>query len=157
MVQSKALETVVGLFIVLGLAAIVVLAMKVSNISTFGGADGYEIRANFDNIGGLKVRSPVKMAGVLVGRVSEITFDDETYEAVAVMTINSKYGKIPEDTTANIYTAGLLGEQYVSLDAGGMEEYLEDGGQIEITQSAVVLEQVIGQVLFDKAAGGDEE
>ncbi len=157
MVQSKAVETIVGVFIALGLAAVVVLAMKVSNMSTLGGDRGYQIRANFDNIGGLKVRSPVKMSGVLVGRVSEITFDDETYEAVAVMMIDPKYVKIPEDTTANIYTAGLLGEQYISLDAGGAEDYLEEGGQIEITQSAVVLEQVIGQVLYDKAAGDDEE
>ena len=157
MVQSKAVETVVGVFIALGLAAVVVLAMKVSNMSTLGGDSGYRIQANFDNIGGLKVRSPVKMAGVLVGRVSEITFDDETYEAVAIMTIDSKYEKIPEDTTANIYTAGLLGEQYISLNAGGAEDYIQDGGSIEITQSAVVLEQVIGQVLYDKAAGGDDE
>ena len=157
MVQSKAVETAVGVFIAIGLAAVVVLAMKVSNMSTLGGDTGYDIRAKFDNIGGLKVRSPVKMAGVLVGRVSEITFDDETYEAVAVMTIDPKYVKIPEDTTANIYTAGLLGEQYVSLDAGGAEDYLGDGGEIEITQSAVVLEQVIGQIMYDKAAGGDDE
>lgn len=155
MVQSKTLELVVGIFVAIGLAAVVVLAMKVSNMSTFGGEEGYEIRANFSNIGGLKVRSPVKMAGVLVGRVSEITFDEETYEAVAVMTIDSRFAKIPEDTTANIYTAGLLGEQYIALDAGGAEDYLLDGSQIEITQSAVVLEQVIGQVLYDKAAGED--
>ena len=157
MVQSKAVETVVGVFIVIGLAALIVLAMKVSNMSTLGRDDGYGIRAKFDNIGGLKVRSPVKMSGVLVGRVSEITFDDETYEAVAVMTIDPAYVKIPEDTTANIYTAGLLGEQYISLDAGGAEDYLEDGGEIEITQSAVVLEQVIGQIMYDKAAGGDDD
>lgn len=157
MMQSKAVETTVGVFIALGLAAIVVLAMKVSNMNTLGGDDGYQVSANFDNIGGLKVRSPVKMAGVLVGRVSEVSFDDETYEAVAVMTIDAKYVKIPEDTTANIYTAGLLGEQYISLDAGGAEDYLQEGSMIEITQSAVVLEQVIGQVLFDKASGDDEE
>ncbi len=158
MAQSKAIETVVGVFIALGLAAIVVLALKVSNISTLAGNDGYEIQAKFDNIGGLKVRSPVKMAGVLVGRVAEIMFDEETYEAVAVMKIDPKYRKIPEDTTANIYTAGLLGEQYISLEAGGAEDYLEDGGEIEITQSAVVLEQVIGQVLYNKASGdGDKE
>lgn len=156
MVQSKSLETMVGLFIALGLAAIVVLAMKVSNMSTLGGADGYEIRAKFDNIGGLKVRSPVKMAGVSVGRVSGIAFDDDTYEAVAILSIDPKYMKIPLDTTANIYTAGLLGEQYISLDAGGDEEYLQEGDEITITQSAVVLEQVIGQVLYDKAAGDDK-
>ncbi len=156
MMQSKTVETMVGVFIAIGLAAIVVLAMKVSNMSSLGGDAGYKLRANFDNIGGLKVRSPVKMSGVLVGRVSEIIFDDETYEAVTVMTIDPKYVKIPEDTTANIYTAGLLGEQYISLDAGGAEDYLEEGGQIEITQSAVVLEQVIGQIMYDKAAGGDD-
>jgi len=157
MAQSKAIETVVGVFIALGLAAIVVLALKVSNISTLAGDDGYEIQAKFENIGGLKVRSPVKMAGVLVGRVAEIRFDEDTYEAVTVMKIDPKYRKIPEDTTANIYTAGLLGEQYISLDAGGAEDYLQDGGQIEITQSAVVLEQVIGQVLYSKAAGDEKK
>jgi len=157
MIHSKAVETTVGVFIALGLAAILVLALKVSNMNMFDADDGYTIIANFDNIGGLKVRSPVKMSGVLVGRVSDISYDDETYEAVAEITIDPKYAKIPEDSTANIYTAGLLGEQYISLDAGGAEDYLADGGQIEITQSAVVLEQVIGQVMFDKASGDDEE
>lgn len=156
MVQSKTLETVVGVFIALGLAALVVLAMKVSNMNTFGGDNGYEIRAKFSNIGGLKIRSSVKMAGVLVGRVAGITFDEETYEAVVIMNIDPKYTKIPEDTTANIFTAGLLGEQYISLDAGGAEDYLQAGDEIAITQSAVVLEQVIGQVLYDKAADGDK-
>lgn len=157
MVQSKTLETVVGVFIALGLAAVVVLAMKVSNMSTLGGADGYEIRAKFDNIGGLKVRSPVKMAGVTIGRVAGITFDEQTYEAVAILSIDPSYKKLPLDTTANIYTAGLLGEQYISLEAGGDEEYLQAGDEITITQSAVVLEQVIGQVLYDKASGGKDE
>ncbi len=157
MIHSKAVETTVGVFIALGLAAVLVLALKVSNMNTFSGDDGYKISANFDNVGGLKVKSPVKMSGVLVGRVSDVTFDDESYEAVVEITMDPKFTKIPEDTTANIYTAGLLGEQYISLDAGGGEDYLQDGGQIEITQSAVVLEQVIGQVLYDKAAGGDDE
>ncbi len=157
MVQSKVIETIVGLFIAIGLTAIVILALKVSNMTTLNSADGYEIRARFENIGGLKVRSPVKMAGVLIGRVAEIGFDDETYEAVTVMKINPEFRKIPEDTTASIYTAGLLGEQYISLEPGGAEEYLADGAEIEITQSAVVLEQVIGQVLYDKASGKDEE
>ncbi len=153
MLQSRTVETVVGLFIALGMAALVLLAMKISNIGDYASDAGYIIRAKFDNIGGLKVRAPVKMAGVKVGRVAEIAFDDVAYEAVAVLRIDPQYNKIPLDTSANIYTAGLLGEQYVSLSAGGEEEYLRDGDEITVTQSAVVLEQIIGQFLYDKASG----
>jgi phospholipid/cholesterol/gamma-HCH transport system substrate-binding protein len=129
------------------------LAMKVGNLTSFGEESGYRLNARFDNIGGLKVRSPVKMAGVVIGRVGAIRYDDESYEAVAELTIYDAYKRIPADTTANIYTAGLLGEQYVSLDPGGDDTYLAEGDEISLTQSAVVLEQVIGQFLYNKAAG----
>ena len=155
MLESKTLETIVGLFVALGLGALFILAMKVSNLSSLGGEDGYEITARFLNIGGLKVRSPVKMAGVVVGRVKDIRLDEQTYEAVATLSVASEFDNIPSDTSASIYTAGLLGEQYVYLEPGGEDTFLMDGDRITLTQSAVVLEQLIGQFLYQKAAGDD--
>lgn len=156
MLQSKFIETVVGVFIAIGLAALLMLSMKVSNLSSLASEDGYVIKARFLNIGGLKVRSPVKMAGVVIGRVTDIYIDEKTYEAVAELTIDDDFNNIPEDTSANIYTAGLLGEQYISLAPGGEETYLEAGGVIKLTSDAVVLEQLIGQFLYSKAAGENE-
>jgi len=153
MLQSKFIETVVGIFIAIGLAALLMLSMKVSNLSSSGSEDGYLIKARFLNIGGLKVRSPVKMAGVVIGRVTNIYIDEKTYEAIAELTINEDFNKIPIDTSANIYTAGLLGEQYISLAPGGEEAYIKAGEVIKITSDAVVLEQIIGQFLYSKAAG----
>ena len=150
--NSRMVETLVGVFIALGLAGLLVLALQVSNLSSLGASAGYQLRAKFGNIGALKVRSPVKMAGVGIGRVSAIEFDNTTYEAVAVLTIDEQFNKIPMDTMANIYTSGLLGEQYVALDPGGEEDFLKDGDEITLTQSAVVLEQLIGQFLYDKAS-----
>lgn len=156
MLQSKTVETVVGVFIAVGLGALLVLAMRVSNLTfaSFSEEQSYTVVARFDNIGGLKVRAPVKMAGVLVGRVADIGFDSETYEAVVTMAIDRRFDRIPADSTASIYTAGLLGEQYIGLQAGGMDEFLGDGDQITLTESAVVLERVIGQFLYNKAQGG---
>jgi len=156
MLQSKFIETVVGVFIAIGLAALLMLSMKVSNLSSLASEDGYVIKARFLNIGGLKVRSPVKMAGVVIGRVTDIYIDEKTYDAVAELTIDDDFNNIPEDTSANIYTAGLLGEQYISLAPGGEETYLEAGGVIKITSDAVVLEQLIGQFLYSKAAGDNK-
>ena len=155
MLHSKTVEAIVGVFIALGLGALVVLALKVSNLSTMYTGPSYEVTAQFGNVGGLKVRSPVKMAGVVVGRVADISFDQKTYEAVATLRIEDKYNEIPVDSTANIFTSGLLGEQYVSLDPGGSETFLKNGDRIKLTQSAVVLERLIGQFLYNKAAGGD--
>jgi phospholipid/cholesterol/gamma-HCH transport system substrate-binding protein len=152
--SSKNLEIGVGVFVALGLAALLMLAMKVSNLSSVTGGRGYEIKARFDNIGSLKVRAPVTMAGVRIGRVSGIIFDDETYEAVVTLSIEAEYNRLPEDTAASIFTAGLLGEQYVGLDAGGAERFLEDQDEIRLTQSAVVLEQLIGQFLYNRAPAG---
>lgn len=154
MERVRLLETGVGLFVAGGLAALFVLAMKVSNLSAVtGDADGYEILARFDNVGGLKVRSPVSVAGVRVGRVAAIEYDKETFEAVVSMRIARQYDQFPTDTTARIFTAGLLGEQYVSLEPGGDMEVLKDGDSIRLTQSALVLEQIIGQFLYNKVTG----
>jgi len=152
--NTKSLEIGVGVFVALGLAALLMLAMKVSNLAELTAPDGYQLTARFENIGGLKVRAPVTMAGVRVGRVTEIDFDDNTYQAVVGFSVNPRYARIPLDTSASIFTAGLLGEQYIGLEAGGDEEFLTEGGEILLTQSAIVLEQVIGQFLYSKAAEG---
>ena len=154
--NSKTVEILVGLFVALGVAALFMLAMKVSNLSTFSGDNGYVITARFENVGGLKVRSPVTVAGVRVGRISNIGFDNTTYEAVVSMDIEGGYNTLPTDTSASIFTAGLLGEQYVALEPGGDEKYLQQGGEVRLTQSAIVLEQVIGQFLYSQAEGGDK-
>ena len=152
------LDLWVGIFVVAGIAALVILAFKVGNMSNFGGGDTYEINANFDNIGGLKPRAPIKSAGVVVGRVKSITFNNERFTAKVTMAIESNY-KFPKDTTASILTAGLLGEQYIGLEGGGDDKILGSGDSIRLTQSAVVLEKLISQFLFDKAAegGGDKK
>jgi phospholipid/cholesterol/gamma-HCH transport system substrate-binding protein len=134
-----------------GLVALFFLAMQVSNLATLSDEDGYLISAKFSNIGGLKVKAPVTMAGVTVGRVTGIEFDKQTYEAVVSMRIQDQYDNIPDDTFAKVYTAGLLGEKYIGLDPGGSELFLENGGQITLTQPSLVLEEIIGQFLFSKA------
>jgi len=148
---SRGVEISVGLFVALGLAALLVLAMKVSNLSEVAGGEGYTVTAHFDNVGGLKIRSPVTMAGVRVGRVSAISFNDQDYVAVVAMTIDDNFRRIPTDSSASIFTAGLLGEQYIGLEAGGEDVFLKDQDQLELTQSAIVLEQVIGQILYSQA------
>ena len=156
MMKRKALDLWVGVFVAMGLGALLFLALKVGNLASFSAAEAYLIEANFDNIGGLKKRAPVKSAGVVVGRVEDIVFDTETYEATVAMSIDRRYG-FPKDTSAKILTAGLLGEQYVGLAAGGDTVKLKDGEKLKITQSAVVLENLISQFLFDKAADGSKD
>jgi len=151
------LEVLVGLFVALGVAALLVLAMKVANLADFSNDTGYRVDALFDNIGGLKVRSPVTMAGVRVGRVSAITYDPEAYQARVTLTIRPDFDMIPADTSASIFTAGLLGEQYVSLLPGGDERVLKDGSTLRLTQSAVVLEEVIGQFLYSQGGDGEKK
>lgn len=151
--SRKTLDLWVGCFVALGFAAILFLALKVGNLSAANFAETYQVTAKFANIGGLKVRAPVKSAGVVVGRVSEIRFDSQTYEAVAVLTLDNRY-HFPKDTFALILTAGLLGEQYIGLDPGGDEKMLAAGDTIAKTQSAVVLEKLISQFMFNKASEG---
>ena len=152
MFQSRTAEIIVGLFIAAGIAALFFLAMQVSNLNSLGDDEGYLVNASFQNVGGLKVRSPVTVAGVRVGRVAAIEYDSDTFEAVVTMRISHLYDKFPEDTAASIFTAGLLGEQYIGLEPGGAEEVLADGDRITLTQSALVLEQIIGQFLFSQAS-----
>jgi len=144
----------VGIFVVAGLGAILVLALRVGNASaTFDVSDTYTVYGDFENIGGLKVRAPVKSAGVVVGRVANIQLNRQTYKARATLSIDKRY-QFPADTSAAILTAGLLGEQYIGFDAGGDTENLEQDSVLQITQSAIVLEKLISQFLYNKAAEG---
>jgi phospholipid/cholesterol/gamma-HCH transport system substrate-binding protein len=143
----------VGIFVAAGFAALLFLALKVGNLASFSTDDTYQVQAKFANIGGLKVRGPVKSAGVVVGRVADIRFDNESYEAIVTMTLSTGY-QFPRDTTAKILTSGILGEQYVGLEAGGDGVMLKQGDRLRLTQSAVVLENLISQFLFNKAAEG---
>jgi phospholipid/cholesterol/gamma-HCH transport system substrate-binding protein len=143
----------VGVFVTAGLVALLTLALKVGNASSVSVADSYSVYGQFENIGGLKSRAPVKSAGVVVGRVGSIAFDDQKYSARVTIRIDKRY-KFPKDTSASILTSGLLGEQYIGLDAGGDTTNLGDGDQIKMTQSALVLEKLIGQFLYGKAAEG---
>jgi phospholipid/cholesterol/gamma-HCH transport system substrate-binding protein len=146
----------VGIFVAAGFAGLLFLALKVGNLATFSANDTYQVQAKFANIGGLKVRGPVKSAGVVVGRVTDIRFDNETYEAIVSMTLAAGY-QFPRDTTAKILTSGILGEQYIGLEAGGDGVMLKNGDRLRLTQSAVVLENLISQFLFNKAAEGKPE
>ena len=154
--SHKLLDLWVGFFVVLGFAALLFLALRVGNVSTANFAETYQLTAKFDNIGGLKVRGPVKSAGVVVGRVAEIRLDPGSYEAHVTLTIDGRY-QFPKDTFASILTAGLLGEQYIGLDAGGDEKMLKNGDIVAKTQSAVVLEKLISQFMFNKASEGAEK
>jgi phospholipid/cholesterol/gamma-HCH transport system substrate-binding protein len=143
----------VGIFVTIGLGAIVFLALKVGNLTSLDTKASYRIEANFDNIGGLKLRAPVKAAGVIVGRVESVKLDPKTYEAHVTLKIDNGY-QFSKDTIAAILTSGLLGEVYIGLEAGGDPLMLADGGRIGKTQSAIVLEKLISQFLFDKASSG---
>jgi len=181
MQSNRTLEIWVGIFVALGFAAILMLSMKVSHLGDLFAEQGYAVTAKFDNIGGLKVKSPVKMSGVRIGRIADIRYDDDNYQAIVTMQIDPQYDKIPYDSSAAIYTAGLLGEQYIGLAAGtGLDDwgeddedldedldandssddapeikyYLKDGDQLNpgFTQSAMILEQLIGQFIYKMAA-----
>ena len=143
----------VGLFVIAGIIALLFLALKVGSMSTVNASDSYEVVAHFGNIGGLKVRAPVKSAGVVVGRVADIRFDNEKYEAAVTLRLDKRYS-FPKDTSAAIMTSGLLGEQYIGLEPGGDSVMLKNGDRILITQDAVVLENLIGQFLYGKAQEG---
>ena len=141
----------VGLFVMIGVGALIFLSLRVGNLLSNPNQPGYRLDARFDNVAGLKPRAPVKSAGVVVGRVESIRLDPKTYEAVVTLRVNQGY-QFSRDTIASVLTSGLLGEVYVGLDAGGDPQMLADGGSIAKTQSALVLEKMIGQFLFDKAA-----
>ena len=147
MTSSKKIEILVGIFVVLGLTAFIVMAMNISNLTSFSSDKGYTVTAHFDNIGGLRPRAKVTLSGVGVGRVTGISYDKESFRAVVAITLDSKINYLPEDTQASIYTAGLLGEQYISLEPGAEDEVLKEGSTLTLTQSAVVLEDVIGKLM----------
>ncbi len=149
--STKKIEILVGCFVLLGFAALLFLALKAANLGNFSGDDSYSLQARFDNIGGLKVRAPVRSAGVTVGRVTAITLDSKTYQGVVIMDIRRGF-EFPKDSSAKILTSGLLGDQYVGLEAGVNDAPLAPGATITQTQSALVLENLIGQFLFSKAA-----
>lgn len=148
---KRGIEVLVGLFVLLGLVGLLFIALKAANLSSFGSGDTYTVSARFDNIGGLKSRAPVRSAGVLVGRVTSISLDPKTFQGVVSLAIERPF-QFPKDSSAKILTSGLLGDQYVGLEAGYEEENLAPGSTIKQTQSAVVLENLIGQFLFSKAA-----
>ncbi|WP_028213304.1 outer membrane lipid asymmetry maintenance protein MlaD [Paraburkholderia mimosarum] len=149
--KKNALDFWVGLFVVLGFIALLFLALKAGNMSSLSFQRTYAVKLKFDNIGGLKPRAPVKSAGVTVGRVASIGFDSNTYQALVTINLDQQY-QFPKDTSAKILTSGLLGEQYIGLEPGGDSEMLKDGDTISMTQSAIVLENLIGQFLYSKAA-----
>ncbi|HEY1391918.1 MAG TPA: outer membrane lipid asymmetry maintenance protein MlaD [Methylibium sp.] len=154
--SKKGLESLVGFFVLLGIMGVVFLALKAANLASFSRADTYSVTARFDNIGGLKVRAPVRSAGVTVGRVTRISLDGKTYQGVVTLDIDRGY-EFPKDSSAKILTAGLLGDQYIGLEPGADEKNLVPGDTIKQTQSAVVLENLIGQLLFNKAAEAGSE
>ena len=149
--SKKSIEVLVGLFVLMGMAALVFLALKAANLASFGEHKGYSVTMKFDNIGGLKPRAPVRSAGVTVGRVRSISLDPKTFQGVVRIEIDN-FVKFPKDTSAKILTAGLLGDQYIGLEPGADEKELAAGDVIRQTQSAVVLENLIGQLIFNKAA-----
>jgi phospholipid/cholesterol/gamma-HCH transport system substrate-binding protein len=148
--NKRGIETLVGLFVLLGLAGIVFLALKAANLTSFGTQKGYTVTARFDNIGGLKPRSPIRSAGVTVGRVTAISLDTKTFQGVVTMEIDAGV-QFPKDSSAKILTAGLLGDQYIGIEPGSSDENLAAGGRIAQTQSAVVLENLIGQLVTSRA------
>ena len=151
--ERSTIDLWVGLFMIAGLGALIILALKVGNMGNLGHTDTYRLTAQFTNIGGLKPRAAVKSSGVLVGRVAEIALDNEKFMATVTMTIDKRY-RFPKDTSASILTAGLLGEQYVGFEGGAEDAMLADGGSLKLTQSAVVLEKLISQFMYNKAAEG---
>lgn len=154
--HNRTVEAVVGFFLCLGVAAILLLTFQVSDLQRGVNGDSYTVYANFENTGGLKIGSSVSMAGVNIGRVTGISIDEQTFESRVALTISNDYQILPKDSSASILTAGLLGEKYIGVEAGGDLKTLADGDVVKFTESALVLEQVIGQFLFQKASAKDE-
>ena len=153
--QRKSMDALVGCFVLAGILALAFLAVRASSSASAAIRGGYELTANFDNIGGLKTRAAVRSAGVVVGRVTDITLDPQTYQAHVTMQMDSRF-HFPKDSSLKIMTAGLLGEQYLGMEPGADTEELEDGGKIEMTQSAIVLENLISQFLYGRAGKGQD-
>ena len=156
MQQTRTVEIGTGLFVLLGIGALFFLVTQTTGQTDFKADRIYEVTARFENVGSLKERAPVAMSGVTIGRVTDIQFDGVSLEAVVTFVIDSRYDEIPDDSDASVLTAGLLGAQYIGLQAGGSETYLEDGSEIYLTQSAVVLENLIGKYLFNRDSGDEE-
>ena len=154
--ERRNVEILVGLFVVVGAVALAFLSLKAANLASFSFDSTYRLTARFDNVGGLKIRAPVKSAGVTVGRIASITFDDTSYQGVVTLEVDRHY-KFPADTSAKILTSGLLGDQYVALEPGADDKNLNPGDSIKMTQSAVVLENLIGQLIYSKAAEGKQK
>jgi len=152
MQQTRSVELGTGLFALLGLAALFFLATQTTGTENFTGTDTFAVEARFQNVGNLKPRAPVSMSGVTIGRVTSIEFDPERLNAVVRLVIDRRYDRIPDDSDASILTSGLLGSQYVGLQAGGSDSYLEDGSEIQFTQSAVVIENLISKYLFNSGS-----
>ncbi|HEX4300623.1 MAG TPA: outer membrane lipid asymmetry maintenance protein MlaD [Gammaproteobacteria bacterium] len=150
MKQTRTIEIVTGAFIVLGFVALYIIATSATNLTSYGGSRGYTVSAEFNNIGGLKPRAAVTMAGVAIGRVTDIKLDPKSFTALVSMQIDGRFNQVPDDSTASILTSGLLGENYIGIDAGGSDKFLKQGSSIQYTQSALVLEKLIGQ-FFSKA------
>lgn len=157
MVQKRTVELWVGIFVAGGLLAVAMLAFRVGNLGSADVSNPYVVTAKFQNIGGLKVKAAVTMAGVRIGRVTNIGFDPRNYEAIVSMSIDGRYKNIPDDASASILTSGLLGEQYIGIVPGGSDQYLKNGSQITLTQSALVLENLIGQVMVKLTEGSGTE
>lgn len=157
MQRARTMEIGTGLFALLGIGALFFLTTQTTGSNDFDAANTFVVEARFDNVGSLKKRAPVSMSGVTIGRVTGIVFDSESLEAVVTFVVDSQYDRIPDDTDASILTAGLLGSQYIGLQAGGSEIYLEDGSEILFTQSAIVLENIIGKFLIGGPPGKKEE
>jgi len=156
MQQTRSVEIGTGLFVLLGMSALFFLTTQTTGGDKFSADDSYEVIAYFDNVGSLKSRAPVAMSGVTIGRVNSVTFDADSLQAKVVFEIDSNYSSIPDDSDASILTAGLLGSQYIGLQAGGSEEYLMEGSEIFFVQDAIVLENLIGKFLVNAKPGGDE-
>jgi len=155
MQQTRTVELGTGLFVLLGLSALFFLTTQTTGNSTLGGGDSYTVTARFENVGSLKVRAPVSMSGVTIGRVETIEFDAEFLEAKVTFEIDESFDQIPDDSDAAIQTSGMLGSQYIGLQAGGSEDFLTEGSEIQFTQSAIVLENLISKYLF--SSGSDDE
>jgi phospholipid/cholesterol/gamma-HCH transport system substrate-binding protein len=157
MQQTRSVELGTGLFVLLGFAALFFLTTQTTGSNTLSGTDSYTVSARFNNVGSLKIRAPVAMSGVTIGRVLSVEFDPDVLDALVIFEIDSRFDQIPEDSDASILTAGILGSQYLGLQAGGSEFSLEEGSEIQFTQSAIVIEQLISKYLFSKDSGkGDE-